>query len=227
MTDEQLFQIIDFQVKLDKALVKFWKGYIQNEINSTHIKITEEAIKSAKSAIERIFDVELDNMDVKPQFIRDEDKDEKFWSIVFQPKNINILIEQGKLYWIYFSKINAYTGKVESVDTFYSRQIEEVGSSPETDLAKIDDHKKIAEEMIKSKLNGKNIEFQEAYIVKRDDLPLIRRKVYLVYKAEDKYIEFEFIYGSKRMAAVFFYDNPMKLNEKINSTSHESIGNIY
>jgi len=227
MTDEQLLQIIDFQEKLDKALAKFWEAYIHNEMGNTDIRITEEeAIKSAKSTIERIFDVELDNMDVKSQFIKDEYKKEKYWGIVFQPKNIDILMEQGKIFWMYFSKVNVYTGKVEFVDTFYSGQIEEVGVSPETDLKNIDDHKRIAEEIIKNKLNGKNIEFLKAYIVKGDSRPLLRRKVYLIYKAENKYVEFEFIYGSKRMMALFFYDNPIRLKEKIDGIDHEAIGSL-
>ncbi|WP_353095659.1 hypothetical protein [Tissierella praeacuta] len=227
MTDEELLQIIDFDAKLDKAFAKFYEAYIQNEMENTDIKITEEeAIKSAKNTIERIFDVDLDNMDINCHFSIDEYRNERFWRIIFQPKNIDILIEQEKLYWMYFSKVNIYTGKVEYVDTFYSGQVEEVGNSPVTDLKNIDDHKEIAEEFLKNKLNGKNIEFLKAYIPKHSNAPLLSRKVYLVYKAEDKYIEFEFIYGSKRMMALFFHDNPIRLNEKINGMEQEPIGSI-
>jgi len=93
-------------------------------------------------------------------------------------------------------------------------------------LKNIDNHKEIAEECLKNKLNGKNIEFLKAYIQKHSNAPLLSRKVHLVYKAENKYIEFEFIYGSKRMMALFFHDNPIRLNEKINGMEQEPIGTI-
>ncbi len=110
MTEEELLQIIDFDAKLDKAFSKFYEAYIQNAMENTEIKISEEeAIKSAKNTIERIFDVDLENMDINCHFSIDEYRNQRFWRIIFQPENIDILIEQEKLYWMYFSKVNIYT----------------------------------------------------------------------------------------------------------------------
>lgn len=227
MTDKELLQLIDFDVKINMAFSKFNEAYIQNTMENTDIQVSEEeAIESAKKAIERMFDVNLDNMEVNCNFSVDEYRDEKYWMLDFQPRNMDILKEQEKLYWIYFAKVNIYTARVEWVDSYYSGQGEEVRNSPETDLKNIDNHKSIAEEFLKNKLNGKNIEFLKAYIQKQSYAPLLSRKVYLVYKAEDRYIEFEFIYGSERMMAIFFHDDLIRLNEKISGFEQEPTENI-
>ena len=227
MTGEQILQLIDFDVKLNRTFSKFNEAHIQNVIENTDIQISEEeAIKSAKKTIERIYDVELDNMEIDCHFSINEYSNENSWMITFRPKNMEILMEQEKLYWMYFAKVDIYSGKVGYVDSYYSGQVEEVGNSQETDLNNIDAHKGVAEEVLKSKLNGENIEFLKAYIPKISNAPLLKRKVYLVYKAEDKYIEFEFIYGSKRMMALFFHDDLIKINEKISRMEQEPIEGI-
>lgn len=94
MTDKELLQIIDFNDKHDMALSKFYKGYIQKVMDKSDIKISEEeAIKSAKDAIERIYGVELDNMKSTCASSVDESQNKSSWRIVFEPKNLNILRE--------------------------------------------------------------------------------------------------------------------------------------
>lgn len=230
MTDEQLLQIIDFDAKLDKAFAKLYEKYIQGVMEGTDIKITEEeAIKVAKNAVQKIYDVELDNMEVNCNFLVDEYRNEKFWRIVFLPENMEILKEQGKLYWMYFTRVDVLSGKVDYVDSHYSNQSEETKESVATDLNKIDEHKEIAEDVLKNRLNARNIEFQKAYTRKPGNLfkeEIISKHLYLVYKAEGKYVEFDFLYGSKRMTGLFYYDDPIKLNEKINEIQKEFIGDI-
>lgn len=230
MTDKELLQIIDFNYKRDMAFSKFYNAYIQKVMNKSDIKISEEeAIEAAKNAVERIYKVELDNMKVNCTFDEDEYNNESSWRLIFQPKNMEILKEQEKLYWMYFVKVDIHSGKVEYVDSYYSNQAEETKKSAKADLNNIDEHKDIAEDVLKNKLNAKNIEFQKAYIRKPGTLfkeDIINKSLNLVYKAEDKYIEFEFLYGSKRMVALFFHDDPVMLNEKINEREQESIGYI-
>lgn len=230
MTDEQLLKIIDFDAKLDRAFSKFYEAYIQNEMENTDIKITEEeAIESAINAVQRIYNVELGNMNVSCTFDADEYHNESSWRIVFQPKNIEILREQEKLYWMYFVKVDIHSGKVDYVDSYYSNQTEETKKSAKVDLNNIDEHKDIAEDVLKNRLNAKNIEFLKAYTRKPGNLfkeDIISKSLNLVYKAEDRYVEFEFLYGSKRMVALYFYDHPVILNEKINEREQESIGYI-
>lgn len=230
MRDEQLLQIIDFEAKLDKAFEKSYEAYIQNVMENTDIKITEEeAIESAKSAVQRIYNVELDNMEVNSTFSVDEYHNESSWRVIFQPKNMEILKKQEKLYWMYFVKVDIHSGRVDYVDSYYSNQIDETKESVKVDLNNIGEHKDIAENILKDRLNAKNIEFQKAYTRKPGTLfkeDIISKHLYLIYKAEGKYIEFDFLYGSRRMVALFYYDDPVILNEKINEREQESVGYI-
>lgn len=233
MTDEQLLQIVDFDEKVNMTFSKFYETYIQKVMDNSDIRISEEeAIKSAIDAIERIYGVELNNMKARCSFSVDEHLDEKRWRLIFEPKNMDVLMEQEKLYWMYFAAVDIYSGKVDYVDSYYSDQTDETKESAETDLNHIDDHKKIAEEVLTNKLNAKNIEFQKAYIRKPiSTIPSnktisFNKSLYLVYKAEDRYVEIEFLYGSKRMVALYFYDDPVKLNERINKVEQQSIGSI-
>ncbi len=230
MTDEQLLQIIDFDAKLDIAFAKFWRSHIQEVMESTDIRISEEeAIRLAKDTIEKVYDVELDSMEITCNFDATGSNDKNYWSVMVLPKNLDTLREQEKLYWTYFSKIDIYDGKVVYVDSFYSNQKAEREGAAETNLNNIEEHKKIAEEVLMDKLNIKNIEFLKAYIRKPNNLlkyNVTSKSLYLIYKAEDRYVEIEFLYGSKRMVALFFHDDPEKLNERINKIEEDSIGNI-
>ena len=230
MTDEEMLQIIVFDEKLDRAFSKFSETYIQEIMENSDPKISEEeAIKSAKEVIEKVYNVELDNMKVSCSFASTGLNNKNYWNVVFLPKNWDTLREQEKLYWEYFSKVDIYDGKVEYVDSFYSNQRAEREGSAETDLNNIDEHKKIAEEILIEKLNVKNIEFLKAYIRKPNNVlsyNITSKSLYLVFKAEDKYVEIEFIYGSKRMVGLYFYDDPAQLNERINEIEKDSIGNI-
>lgn len=230
MTDEEMLQIIVFDEKLDRAFSKFHEAYIQKIMENSAPKISEEeAIRSAKDIIEKVYNVELDNMKINCSFDVTGLNNENSWRIVFIPENWDTLREQEKLYWEYFSKVDIYDGKVEYVDSFYSNQRVEREESVETDLNNIDEHKKIAEEVLIEKLNVKNIEFLKAYIRKPNNVlsyNITSKSLYLVFKAEDKYVEIEFIYGSKRMVGLYFYDDPAQLNERINEIEKDSIGNI-
>lgn len=230
MTDKQLLQIIDFNDKRDMAFSKFYEAYIQKAMDNSDIKISEEeAIKSAKDAIERIYGVGLDNMKSTCAFLTNESQNKNSWRVIFEPQNVNVLREQDKLYWMYFVDIDIYSGKVNWIDSYYSNQTEETKESVKVNLNNIDEHKKIAEGVLMDKLNAKNIEFQKAYVRKPGNLfkeDIINKSLNLVYKAEDKYIEIEFLYGSKRMVSVFFFDDRVKLNERINEVEQESIGSI-
>lgn len=227
MTDSELLQIIDFNYKRDMAFEKAYKVYVKQVMDKSDIKIPEEdAIKSAKNAIERIYGVELDNMEAKCAFSMGESEDENYWRIIFEPKSLDILREQNKLHWIYIANIDVYSGKVDYVDSYYSLQKDEREKSAERNLEDIIEHKKIAEEILTNKLNAKNIEFQKAYVRKSTQVVSFSKSLYLVYKAEDKYIEMEFLYGSKRMVSLFFFDDPEKLDERISKFQQESIGGI-
>lgn len=103
---------------------------------------------------------------------------------------------------MYFADVDIYSGKVNYVDSYYSNQVEETKESVKVDLNNIDEHKGVVEDVLKNRLNAKNIEFQKAYIRKSGNLfkeDIISKSLNLVYKVEDKYIEFEILYGSKRM----------------------------
>lgn len=227
MTDEQLLQIIDFNEKLKRAFSKLYEEYIQNVMENSDVKITEEeAIKIAKETIERVYDVSLDNMKSICSFTVDEYHNEKSWRIIFEPENLNILKEQKKLYWIYFANVDIYNGKVDFVDSFYSDQREETKKSEKTNLNKIDEHKNIGEEVLRNRLNAENIEFLKAYVKKSNIIHSSDKLLNLVYKAENRYIQIEFVYGSKRIVSLFFYDDPIRLDEKINKTKEDSIGSI-
>lgn len=227
MTDEQLLQIIDFDAKLDIAFAKLREAHIQEVIENADIRISEEeAIRLAKDTIEKVYDVELDSMEITCNF---DAINGGAWTVMVLPKNLDTLREQEKLYWTYFSKIDIYDGKIIYVDSFYSNQKAEREGAAETDLNNIEEHKKIAEEVLIDKLNIKNIEFLKAYIRKPSSaLPsnITSKSLYLIYKTEDRYVEIEFLYGSKRMVALFFHDDPEKLNERINRIEQDSIGNI-
>ena len=217
MTDEQLLQIVDFDAKLDIAFAKFREVHIQEVMENTDIRISEEeAIRLAKDTIEKLYDVELESMEITCNF---DAIDGRAWTVVVLPKNLDTLREQEKLYWTYFLKIDIYDGKIIFVDSFYSNQKAEREGIAETDLNNIEEHKKIAEEVLIDKLNIKNIEFLKAYTRKPDRLlpsHITSKTLYLVYKAEDRHVQIEFLYGNKRMVALIFYDDPTKLNEKIN-----------
>lgn len=227
MTDKQLLQIIDFDEKINMTFAKFYEAYIQKVMDNSDIKISEEeAIQSAKDAIERIYGVDLGNMKSMCNFLVDEYNDERCWRVTFQPENMDVLMDQEKLYWMYFAKVDIYSGRVEYVDSYYSNQKEETKESSETNLNNIDEHKKIAEEVLTDRLNAKNIEFLKAYVREPNNLMPFNKNLFLVYKAEDKYVEFEFLYGSKRMVSLFYYDDLIKLNERIDKIEQESIGDI-
>lgn len=99
MTDSELLQIIDFNYKRDMAFEKAYKAHVKQVMDKSDIKIPEEdAIKSAKNAIERIYGVELDNMEAKCAFSTGESEDDNYWSIIFEPKGLDILREQNKLH---------------------------------------------------------------------------------------------------------------------------------
>ncbi|WP_353096790.1 hypothetical protein [Tissierella praeacuta] len=229
-TDEQILQIIDFDEKLDRAFSKFYETYIQEVVENSDSKISEEeAIRSAKDIIEKVYNVELDNMKISCSFDVTGLNNESFWRVVFLPENLDTLREQEKLYWEYFSKVDIYDGKVEYVDSFYSNQRAEREGAEETDLNNIEEHKKISEEILIEKLNMENVEFLKAYVRKPNNLlshKITSKSLYLVFKAEDRYVEIEFLYGSKRMVALFFYNDPVELNERINEREEKGIGNI-
>lgn len=231
MTDEQLLQIIDFDAKLDIAFAKFREAYIQKVMDNTDIRISEEeAIRIAKDTIENVYDVELDNMKITCSFDATESNIGRTWTVVFLPKNLDTLREQEKLYWTYFSRVDVYDGKIIFLDSFYSNQKAEREEAAETDLYNIEEHKKLAEEALVDKLNIKDIEFLKAYIRKPDNLlkyNVTSKSLFLIYKAEDRYVEIEFLYGNKRMVALLFYDDPEKLNDRVNKIEQDSIGTIY
>ena len=230
MTDEDILQIIVFEEKLDRAFSKFRETYIQGVMENSEPKISEEeAIRSAKEVVGKVYNVELDNMKINCSFDSTGLNNRSYWSIVFTPQNLDTLREQEKLYWTYFSKVDIYDGEVKYVDSFYSNQKAEREGAAETDLNNIEQHKKISEEVLMEKLNMENVEFLKAYVRKPNDLlthKITSKSLYLVFKTEDKYVEMEFLYGSKRMVALFLYDGPVELNERINEIEETSIGNI-
>ncbi|WMM25880.1 hypothetical protein RBU61_04200 [Tissierella sp. MB52-C2] len=230
MTDEDMLQIIVFDEKLNRAFSRFRETYIQEVMENLEPKISEEeAIKSAKEIVEKVYNVDLDNMKISCSFDSTGLNNKKYWSVGFQPKNLDTLREQEKLYWIYFTKVDIYDGNVVYVDSFYSNQMSEREGVAETDLNNIEEYKKMSEEILIEKLNIKNVEFLKAYVRKPNNLlphKITSKNLYLVFKAEDRYVEMLFLYGSKRMVGLSFYDDPVELNERINKIEERSIGNI-
>lgn len=94
-------------------------------------------------------------MEITCKFSVDKYRNEKFWNVNFQPKNLYTLEEQEKLCWMYSAKIDIHRGKVTYIDFIYSNYRQEIKESEETNLDNINEHKKLAEEIFNRQIKSK------------------------------------------------------------------------
>lgn len=217
MTDEQLLQLIDFSASLSH--------FTQIDFNSAQSKLkeksmlvlSEEDIKNNMiEHIEKLYNVSISDMNINFNF------QDGFWNLFVEPKNINALREQKKIYWIYSANTDDNSSEIIEIDSYYSSRKIEDSKVPENLSEEENDlfSKKAKEILISNILYDKDVDEVleiEKYISSESNGTSIR-VVFLVSNANC--YDIELAYPSKAVIGYNYYENREKYDERSLTIQH-------
>lgn len=115
MTDEQILRFIDFIAKLNYIYKQ--NANVRNVDYDQNIT-KDQAERIAEEFTEGFYNIKLSEMNCYSELL--PAKNTYKWSVVYEPKYVYTLDEQEKPYWLYFIDLDADSGNILYVDSYYS-----------------------------------------------------------------------------------------------------------
>jgi len=116
LTNEELLQYIDWIARLNFAL---GKRYVAPQPDAKDIK-KEEAVKKARESVKKLFDVDVEGLEMNASYNKLGPAQQGFWSVHFQPSKAETLQSSGKTYMMYIVLIDSLSGVVIDTTIFHS-----------------------------------------------------------------------------------------------------------
>jgi len=116
LTNEELLQYIDWISRVNFALMK---RYVKPQPDAKDIK-QEEAVKKARESVKKLFDVDVEGLEVQASYNKFGPAQKGMWFVHFQPSKAETLQSSGKTYMMYDVYIDSLSGLVIDTTIFNS-----------------------------------------------------------------------------------------------------------
>lgn len=208
MNDEELLEIIDFNAIINYCLELEHES--QNKELTEKISLNEDELKTEfVSLIEDFYDISVSEMNLY------DDVADGVINYTLEPKNMSVIDAQGKPYYIYTGVVDTNTGKILSIDSYYSyrgKESEEVSSLTEDEKSEL---YSVSYELLSDVVGSYKVsDFTKTKIY----VPVEKGKsINVVYNFRNEYYSIELAYPTFTPMGYIYCNSIDKLNEDLQS----------